>query len=233
VSRRVVDLSLATLNELPSPCRSCVFWESRDGRRGGATGDPRVAEVAKEAWWQATQLEWGPPGKGVIIDDHLVAYALFAPRDHFPRARRLGPAPSDDALLLATAWVDPAYRQAGLATVLLQSVLRETHRRGARALECYGDRLRGTGEAEEAALPGRCVLPEGFLLARGFRLRQDHDEFPLLRLDLRQTVRWQESVGHALEGVVAALSRRERAPVPAPARAAVEVPAGADDPLLS
>jgi GNAT superfamily N-acetyltransferase len=213
VGRRVVDLSLATLHELPSPCRACVFWESRDGRRGGTAGDPGVVEVAKEAWWQATQLEWGPPGKGVFVDDHLVAYALFAPRDHFPRARRLGPAPSDDALLLATIWVDPAYRGAGLATTLLQSVLRETHRRGARALECYGDRLRPAALAE-----GACVLPEAFLLQSGFRLRQDHHEFPLLRLDLRQTVRWQESVGHALEGVVAALSRRERAPAPAPAQ---------------
>lgn len=222
VGRRVVDLSLATLHELPSPCRSCVFWESRDGRRGGATGDPRVVEVAKEAWWQATQLEWGPPGKAVFVDDHLVAYALFAPRDHFPRARRLGPAPSEDALLLATAWVEPAYRNAGLATILLQSVLREAYRRGARALECYGDRLRG-----DDLRMGTCVLPEGFLLERGFRLRQDHDEFPLLRLDLRQTVRWQESVGHALEGVVAALSGRERAPAPAPVRPAVELPAPA------
>jgi len=225
VGRRVVDLSLDTLHDLPSPCRSCLFWESRDGRRGGATGVPRTAGVAKEAWWQATQLEWGTPGKGVLVDDQLVAYALFAPRDHIPRARRLGPAPSGDALLLATAWVDPAHRHAGIATLLLQSVLRETHRRGARALESYGDRLRPAGTT------GTCVLPEAFLLARGFRLRQDHHEFPLLRLDLRQTVRWQESVGHALEGLVEALSRRERTPVTAPARSAVDLPAGRRQPV--
>jgi GNAT superfamily N-acetyltransferase len=188
-----------------------VFWESRDGVPGGS--DARAGATAKEAWWQATQLEWGTPGKAIYVDDHLVAFAVFAPSAHFPRARMLGPAFSEDALLLATLWVDPAYEGMGLATALLQSVLRETHRRGARALEVYGDRR------PSAALPGaplhRCVIPEGWLLRAGFTVHQDHHAFPLLRLDLRQTARWQESVGHAFEGVLGILGRRERAPVPA------------------
>lgn len=209
MSRRIHDLTLPALHNLPVPCRSCVFWETRDGRPGG---DPRGDTTAKEAWWQATQLEWGTPGKAVYVDDHLVGFAVFAPSAHFPRARTLGPAFSDDALLLATLWIDPAYEDMGLATALLQSVLRETHRRGARALEVYGDRR------PEAGLPGltrsRCVIPEGWLLRAGFAVHQDHHTFPLLRLDLRQTARWQESVGHALEGVMGILTRRERAPVP-------------------
>jgi hypothetical protein len=98
-------------------------------------------------------------------------------------------------------------REAGLAKVLLHALLRETHRHGVRALEAYG--VRG-GE-----LPTSCVLPEGFLLANGFAVLHEHTTNPLLRLDLRQTARWQESVSHALEGVVSALARRERAPAPA------------------
>ncbi len=208
MSRRVHDLTLAGLHDLPAPCRSCVFWESRDGRPGGSGS--RAGTTAKEAWWQATQLEWGSPGKAVYVDDHLVGFAVFAPSAHFPRARMLGPAFSEDALLLATLWVDPAYEGMGLATALLQSVLRETHRRGLRALEVYGDRR------PPVALPGprRCMIPEGWLLRAGFTVHQEHHAFPLLRLDLRQTVRWQESVGHALEGVIGILSRRERSPVP-------------------
>lgn len=214
MSRRVHDLTLPGLHDLPSPCRSCVFWEARDGRRGGAAGSPvdvELASTAKEAWWQATQLEWGTPGKAVYVDDHLVGFAVFAPSAHFPRARTLGPAYSGDALLLATLWVDPAYEGTGLATALLQSVLRETYRRGARALEAYGDR-----RSDGSAAP--CVIPEGFLLHAGFTIHHEHHAFPLLRLDLRQTVRWQESFGHALEGVIGILSRRERVGVPVPAR---------------
>lgn len=180
--------------------------------------------MAKEAWWQATQLEWGTPGKAIYLDDHLVGYAWFGPSAHFPRARRLGPSVSEDALLLATLWVDQAYRDAGLATILLQSVLRDVHRHGVRALECYGDRASDAVEPAGPACGAHCVLPEGFLLRTGFTVRHEHHAFPLLRLDLRQTVRWQESVGHALEGVISALSRRERAPAPAPVRPAVGRP---------
>jgi GNAT superfamily N-acetyltransferase len=204
VSRRIHDLTIGSLDHLPDPCRSCVFWEVASAGRG-PSGD--AGRRGKEAWLQATQLEWGAPGKVVYRDDRPVGYGLFAPPSHFPRARRLGHVPSEDALLLAVLWVDPEARETGLAKVLLHALLRETHRRGARALEAYG--VRG-GE-----LPASCILPEGFLVANGFTVLHEHPENPLLRLDLRQTVRLQESLGHALEGVIGALSGRERAPAPA------------------
>jgi GNAT superfamily N-acetyltransferase len=204
VSRQRRDLTLCTLDDLPDPCRTCVFWEVGNAPRGagGASG-----RDAKEAWVQAAQLEWGAPGKVCYLDDVPIAYGLFAPGGHFPRPRHLGRSPSDDAVLLATLWVHPDARGAGLAKVVLHALLRETHQRGHRALEAYGIR--------EGALPATCVLTEGFLLANGFQVLHDDSQMPLLRLDLRQTARWQESVSHALEGVRNALSARERAPAPA------------------
>jgi GNAT superfamily N-acetyltransferase len=206
MARRLTDLSLTTLDDLPAACRSCVFWEVADGLRG-PTPD---GAAAKEAWLQATQLEWGAPGKVVYLDDVPVGYALFAPGRHLSghvrRFRGLGHGVSDDALLLATLWIAADARGSGLAKVLLHAVLRETLRRGGRALEAYGARGVGT--------TGSCVLDEDFLLANGFTVLQEHDAYPLLRLDVRQTVSWQESVSQALEGVRAALRRRERAPAP-------------------
>jgi len=211
VSRRIRDLSLGTLDHLPEACRACVFWEVGRAPRGPRR-DPRLGREAKEAWWQATQLEWGVPGKAVYLDDVLVGYATFAPSTHFPRARQLG-RPSDDALLLATMWVDPEHRGEGLATMLLQSVLREVHRRGNRALEAYGAR-------SALDLAGPCMVPESFLLSQGFQVLHEHHSSPLLRLDLRQTVRWQE-VGQALGEALSTLARRERQPAPAPTTPAV------------
>ncbi|HVM00714.1 MAG TPA: GNAT family N-acetyltransferase [Egibacteraceae bacterium] len=207
MSRRLHDLTLANLDDVPEGCRACVFWEVADAPRGPAT-DSAVGRERKEAWWQATQLEWGTPGKAAYIDGSCVGFAAFAPGTHYPRAVRLGGV-SDDALLLATLWVDPAFREAGLARVLLQSVLRETSRRGGRALEAYADRRGTNGRA------ARCMLDEGFLLANGFAVLREHPTTPRLRLDLRHTVRWQESLSAAVEGVAAALGRRERAPAPA------------------
>jgi GNAT superfamily N-acetyltransferase len=212
VSRRVREVTVDVLDHLPDTCRACVFWEVAHAPRGPRQ-NPKLGREAKEAWWQATQLEWGVPGRAVYVDDQPVGYATFAPSQHFPRARRFG-RPSDDALLLATLWIDPSYRGQGLATMLLQSMMREVHRRGARALEAYGAR-----SALDLARP--CMIPEGFLLSRGFQVLYERDSRPLLRLDLRQTVRWQE-VGHVLGGVLQNLTRRERQPAPTPSRPALE-----------
>lgn len=209
MSRRLRDLTPDTLDDLPDGCRACLFWETANAARGPAA-ELATGREGKEAWWQATQLEWGAPGKAAYVDGGLVGYAAFAPGTHYPRAGRLGGV-SADALLLATMWVHPDYRGAGLARVLLQSVLRETHRRGSRALEAYADRrIPARGDTSRT-----CMLEEGFLIANGFSVLREHRTTPLLRLDLRQTVRWQESLSAALEGVAAGIARRERAPVPA------------------
>jgi GNAT superfamily N-acetyltransferase len=202
MSRRLLDLTVDTLDGLPAACRSCVFWEVA----GAARGPSPEGAVAKEAWVQSVELEWGPPGKVLVIDGVPIAYGLLAPGNQVARARLLGPGCSEDAVLLATLWVAPDVREAGLARVLLQALLRTVHEHGGRALEAYGARGSGT--------LGRCILPEAFLLANGFTVLHDDARFPLLRLDLRQTVRWQESVSHALEAVLRALPGR-RAPVPA------------------
>lgn len=203
MTRRICDLTLQTLPRLPEPCRSCVFWESATGRRGDGGQD---GAQGKEAWVQSTQLEWGAPGKAIMLDGELAAYGLLAPGGHFGRTRRQAHVPSADALLLATLWVAPDARGAGLATVLVQALLRETAQHGGKALEAYGSR---------GADPRSCVVPAGFLLAQGFTVLHEHATFPLLRLDLSRTARWRESLSHAVESVASALARRERSPVPA------------------
>lgn len=202
MSRRVHDLSVDSLESLDAPCRDCVFWEVP----GSVAGPTATGRAAKEAWWQATQLEWGSPGKGVYVNDRLVGYATFGPPLQFPRARELGPAVSDDALMLAALWIHPDYRDLTLARLLLQAALRETYRHGYKALEAFGTRT-------VAPLEANCLIPESFLLANGFTVLHDHMTRPLLRLELRQTVR--ESVEHVVEGVLSVLGRRERVPVPA------------------
>lgn len=223
MARRVVDLSAEGLATLPAPCARCLFWESADAAQGPPPGLEEVPS-SKEAWWHATQLEWGAPGKVLYVDDEAVAFASLAPANHYPRTRRMRHLPSEDALVLAALWVAPEHRDSGLAKVLLHALLRETVRRRSRALEAYGARgLAARGQS--------CFIPEDFLLANGFEIHQDDPLHPLLRLDLRKTVRWQESLGHALEGVLSALGRREHSR--APARPALEVqrhplPAGRD-----
>ena len=203
---RVRDLAPDRLDELPEPCRSCVFWEA--AAAPPPSGDDVDGRERKRAWWQATHLDWATPGKAAYDAGELIGYATFAPGGLLPRSRRLGGA-SDDALLLATLWVAPAYRGQGVATALLHAVLRDVRRHRARALEAFA--ARGGAAAS-------CVVDEGFLLARGFVVQRAHVAFPLLRLDLRRTV-W-ESLSEAVEGAASTLGqRRGRLSAPAPPEA--------------
>jgi GNAT superfamily N-acetyltransferase len=204
MSRRLRDLQ--RLDDLPGACRECVFWEAPGSAQGPAGSDGRAG---KDAWWRAAELEWGVPGRGAYIDDACVGYVTFGPADLFPRVRAAGKAPSEDALLLATLWVAPDHRGGSVGRALLDAVLREAGKRGLRAVEAMATRVADPSE-------WRCLAPEAFLTAHGFAVLQDDPLHPLLRLDLRETVRWREQVGQALESVVSVLRPKERLPHPAP-----------------
>jgi GNAT superfamily N-acetyltransferase len=209
LSRRIRHLTPDLLARLPESCRSCLFWEVADARPGPDARDPAFALRSKEAWWQAVELEHPTVSRAAFVDDELVGYALVGEPPAFPRARRLGPASGDDALLLGTLWVHPDHRGGGMAKMLVHSVLREAVRSHHRAVEAYGQR----------GAMSTCVVPTEVLEGLGFKVVADHYRYPLLRLDLRQTASWADSVGQALEGVISALGRRERAPAkPTPAR---------------
>jgi GNAT superfamily N-acetyltransferase len=203
VSYRFRQLTTERLTDLPAPCQSCVFWELPAAPRG-----PQEAEAAeaKQLWVRSLELEWGAPGLVLTEGDQPVAFAVYMPAEEAHRARRLGSTPSEDALVLATLWVAPSARGSGVTSALLHSVLRHAHDAGLRAVEAIGAR----GEAWP------CMLPEAFLIAKGFVVHHNHPRYPLLRLDLRQTARWQDAMEHALEGVRSVL-RRERQPVPSSA----------------
>jgi GNAT superfamily N-acetyltransferase len=203
LSTRVRELALRDLDALPGRCRGCVFWQTTRQRAGGLPSDP----AAQDAWWQAVQLEWGVPGRAIWRGDRMLGYAMFAPAVHVQRSRVFGPAPSEDALVLCTMWVDPGFRGGGLAKHLLQVVLRTAIAHDLEAVEAYGS-VWGGAPVET----GTCVLSSNFLESTGFVIHRADLEAPLYRIETARTVRWAESVGDALGAVVEALSRRERAP---------------------
>lgn len=203
MSRHLRPLSIETLGDLPEACQACTFWEAGTALRGPADGGVE----AKRAWVEATTSEWGSPGRIVYVDGSRVAFGVLVPPRLAGQVSRLNHVPSEDALLLATMAVDPRWRAGGLGRVLLQALLRDAHERGAQAVEAYGQR--------GITSRGPCILSERFLRANGFALLHDDLRLPLLRLDLRATVRWHESISARLEQVGRALRQRSLAPAPA------------------
>lgn len=192
VSRRIVPLTLDNLDELPTPCRSCTFWEL------GPLADPNPlpadeATLAKEAWLSATLLDWGSCGKIAYVAGVPAGYALFAPPGFVPRSMSFPTSPvSGDAVLLMNAHVLPEWRSAGVGRMLAQAVAAELVPRGVKAVEAFG----ATGRSSQG-----CLMPSDYLRSVGFKTVRPHPRYPRLRMELKSTVSWRYDVEYALERI--------------------------------
>jgi GNAT superfamily N-acetyltransferase len=213
MSRKIVRLTLDHLDALDAPCRSCLFWELDPVRRERAAD--RCAE--KDAWVSQVLREWGSCGRVALVDEVPVGFLVYAPAAFVPGAASFPTAPaSPDAVLLTTAYVDPAERGGGLGRMLVQGMASDLIRRGGiGAVEAFGD-PRGTGR--------HCTVPVDFLTSVGFKTHRPHPTSPRLRMDLRTAVTWRDEVEAAIERIVGAVrpaTRPEatRGPTPGSARA--------------
>jgi GNAT superfamily N-acetyltransferase len=215
MARRMVSLTLDNIDDLPSRCRSCVFWELDPvaGRRAVEAGDPALE---KEAWLSAVLLDWGSCGRLAYVDKVPAGYVLYAPPTHVPRSVAFPTSPvSADAVMLITGYILPEFRGGGLGRVLVQTVAKDLIKRGGiRAIEAFG---RAEGAELARSETGRCVVPADYLTAVGFKTVRPHHRFPRLRLELRNAVTWREDVEVALERLLGSMRpepvRRPAAPV--------------------
>ncbi len=197
MSRRAVNVTLDNLEDLPTRCRRCVFWELDPlaHERAVEAGD---TAFEKESWISATLLEWGSCGKIAYVDAVPAGYVLFAPPAHVPRSVAFPTSPvSPDAVLLMTGHVLPDFQGGGLGRMLLQGVAKDLVRRGVRAIEAFGD--------EQWTAPA-CVMPADHLRSVGFKTVRPHPRWPRLRLELKSAVSWREDVEVALERLLGSMS---------------------------
>ena len=223
MSRRVANLTLDNLSDLPVRCRTCVFWELDPvaGEAAAAAGD---LALEKEAWLSATLLDWGSCGKIAYVDTLPAGYLTYAPPAHVPRSMAFPTSPvSGDAVLLMTGMIQPEFAGTGLGRMLVQTAAKDLTRRNVRAIEAFGriDRREspvGAGDPSDprqdptgpaghtGSVRSTCVVPADFLLAVGFKTVRPHHRFPRLRLDLRTAVSWRADVEVALERLLGSMS---------------------------
>jgi GNAT superfamily N-acetyltransferase len=204
LSRRIGDLTLETLRDIPLRCRGCVFWElSPLDRAIAMEADP---EFEKEVWASSVCLHHGSAGKVAVLEGALVGFALAGPPNEFPRAESFPARVSRDAWFLATAHVVPDAIGRGVGKALVQAVLRDAKEHGKRALECFADRSWTRPD---------CILPVEFCDAVGFKVRRDHARFPLMRIDVRSLAKLTETAAEAVEEFL----RSVKIPTPSPGTA--------------
>lgn len=204
VSRRIMPLTLDNLGDLPSPCRSCLFWEL------GPLVDTNPVEadeapLAKEAWLSATLLDWGSCGKIAYVAGVPAGYAMFAPPGFVPRSMSFPTSPvSGDAVLLMNARVLPEWTSGGVGRMLAQAVAAELVPRGVKAIEAFGS----TGPLSRG-----CLMPADYLRSVGFKTIRPHPAYPRLRMELKSTVSWRYDVEYALERIFGTNVGRSLTPV--------------------
>lgn len=198
MGRRLVPLTLDSLSDLPSTCRSCVFWEL-DQVSGAAAVKAGQADFEKESWISAVLLEWGSCGRIAYVDDVPVGYVLYAPPAYVPRSLAFPTSPvSPDAVQLMTALVLPGYQGQGIGRTLVQATAKDLVRRDFKAIEAFGD-ARGQRSS--------CVLPADHLLAVGFKTVRPHPRYPRLRLEVRSAISWKGEMEVALERLLGAVQK--------------------------
>ncbi|MGH3319692.1 MAG: GNAT family N-acetyltransferase [Streptosporangiaceae bacterium] len=197
MSRRLVNVTLDNLDDMPRRCRGCVFWEVDPVTRDRVEAADESA-LEKESWISYTLLEWGSCGKLIYVDGVPAGYILYAPPLYVPRSVAFPTSPvSTDAVLLITGHVMQEFADGGLGRMLVQGVAKDLTRRGIKAIEAFGD-VRWGGPA--------CVLPADYLLAVGFKTIRPHPRFPRLRLELKTAISWREDVEVALERLLGSLT---------------------------
>ena len=204
MSRKTARLTVDHLAELADPVRACLFWELGPVDRARLDEAERRAE--KENWLSGVLRDWGSCGRVVRIDGRTVGHIVYAPADRLPGAAALATAPtSPDAILAATAWIDPAFRGGGLGRLLVQAMAADLVERGQTAIEAYGD-TRGRTQG--------CVLPSEFLGSVGFKTQRAHPTTPRMRMELRTALSWKDEVELALERVWGAVRPTQKATRP-------------------
>ncbi|MGB2874439.1 MAG: hypothetical protein WBB76_03085 [Gaiellaceae bacterium] len=204
---RLAGLTGATLEQVPTVCHECVWWQSRTGGR----------TVDKRRWIEKAESEWGAWGTIYYDDDGRVLGSMqYGPSRLFPRAAELPAGPSsDDAMLVTCAYLVDRTSPWVLQSLFLAAV-GEAKDKGAAALETFAYRY-PEGESDyERFLVHRTVFPRDFLSDFGFQTVRTSGRIELARLELGGLV-------PVLEGKRAKVLRALREaflpePVPAPRR---------------
>ncbi len=171
----VRDITEKNVDEIPKPCRNCVYWENPENFERIS---PEQAFEYKKSWFIENLKNFGVCGKILYVDGVPVAYAQFAPSSLLPQVKNyncssLGK-PEDRIIFLSCLFVcRPEYRNKGLGSKLLTDIISTLKLRGFKGIETF---------AREDS-PNNPSGPVHFYLKHGFQIKEKLDQnFALMHL---------------------------------------------------
>lgn len=175
----IVDLNEKNLKDAPEwldypfSCKYCLYWFSKE--YDNPTRKKNEDKLQKKLQWlKNINNQFGNSGKIIYADGKAVGFAQYAPRDFLPRSLTYPISPSNDAVLISCLFVPPEeFRKRGLGSQLLQNIIEDLRKRGAKAVETFARRNNSNNPSG----------PVEFYLRHGFKVYKDDVEFPLMRLN--------------------------------------------------
>ena len=202
MSTRIAGLTGLTLQEAPTVCQHCVWWQSKGDR-----------SVDKRRWIERAEADWGVWGAVYRDDDGSVIGSMqYGPSRLFPRAWELpaGP-PSEDAMLVTCAYLIDRTSPWVMQSLFLAAIGDARDKR-AKALETFAYRYPEGETAYERFLVHRTVFPRDFLSDFGFETVRMLGRVELVRLELGGL----QPVTEGSRAKVLSLVKEAFSPAPAP-----------------
>ena len=174
----IKDITQGNLEDIPRPCRSCLYWElPEDFGKLRQKKKPQLAEEKKKEWFIKTLTEFGNCGKIVYQDNTPIGYAQFAPLSRLPQTSSYKSGPlgkvEDNTVIISCLYIcDDRQRGKGIGTRLLDTIITDLSSRGFKAVETFARRGSASNPSGPIAL----------YLKKGFKIKDKTDpEFPLVR----------------------------------------------------
>ena len=160
--------------DIPTPCKYCLYWQT-SGPFDEKMLKPEI-EHKKQEWLKKVIGEFGDCGFIAYFSGVPIGFIQYAPAKFFPRIKEYasGP-PSEDAVFLACLYIaNKEARRKGIGTAMLKGLLAELGKTKFEAVETFA------GKKSENNPSG----PLELYLKHGFKIKNDKDDFPLVRLEL-------------------------------------------------
>ena len=171
---RVTGLTGVTLQDAPTVCHDCIWWQAREGKT-----------VDKKRWIEKAETEWGTWGTVYYdADGRVLGSMQYGLAELFPRAAELpaGP-PSDDAVLVTCAYLVQRSSPWVMQSLFLAAI-GDARDRGAKALETFAYRYGERESQYERFLVHKTIFPADFLADFGFGTVRSAGFVELARLEL-------------------------------------------------
>jgi GNAT superfamily N-acetyltransferase len=171
---KIEKVDEAVFKNIPSPCRYCLYWQTR-----GAFDENKLKpemELEKQEWFNAVSKRADGYMMVAYLDSVPIGFVQCAQPRFFPRTEEYaaGP-PTEDAAFLACLYViNKENRGRGMGTAMLKNLITELKKTDVRAVETFARKSSADNPSG----------PLELYLKHNFTIRNDKDDFPLVRLEL-------------------------------------------------